>query len=212
MITFEPNDILFGRGPTYYNHPGNKRFRMVIKSYASIYRCDTPKMMKTAYIDKIWRELVAVGCRFLVRTSDEDSCWYVASDAVARKKISHALRDSRAQIFDKDLLEEKEEDGKKCNTIQTQERHKIQKALPESKINLNHFSQPILQRMQSQCCVSKCQSDNFVSCMSIDCMSCCLSWLNELPLKSLSSLIDIVDFENVSGNFIDDQDMPVGNA
>jgi hypothetical protein len=99
MIAIEPTDILFGRGPTYYNHTGNKIFRKVIKSYTIFYRNDTPKMMKRACINDVWEVLVSLGCRFLLRNSDADSSWFVSSDEDAKKKISHALRDYRYQLF-----------------------------------------------------------------------------------------------------------------
>ena len=119
MIAFEPSDILFGRGPTYYNHPGNKIFRQIIKSYAIYYQNDIPKSMKRACIDMVWEALVSVGCRFLLLNSNADSCWIVASNEIARKKIGHSLRDSRSQKFDRSHVQEKGA-TMKCNVTKTQ--------------------------------------------------------------------------------------------
>ena len=178
MIAFEPTDILFRRGPTYYNHPGNKIFPQIIKSYTIYYQNDIPKPRKRACINMVWEAHVSVGCRFLLRNSGADSCWLVASDEIARKKICHSLRDSRSQIFDRCHVQEKGV-TMKCNVTNAQNNNKKLRDPPNRRIKISsdndiqksHFSQQFVQAMQGQYYDSNWTSNYFMRSVSIEGMN-----------------------------------------
>lgn len=85
-------DVLFGRGKPYQGHPGNIRLHTVVDTnrlrYVKARRYD-----KFAIAEDIVRHIQAPPerGRFLKRFEGEDY-WEEVSDAVAREKVSHALR------------------------------------------------------------------------------------------------------------------------
>lgn len=88
------NDVLCGKDKTYGSHPGNQRFREMIESFAEVYKGNHSKQDKM----KITRTIVAAmkqryNTRFIKRVkSNGTDMWEPISDAIARDKVSHALR------------------------------------------------------------------------------------------------------------------------
>jgi hypothetical protein len=175
MIAFEPTDILFGRGPACYNQPGNKIFRKVIKLYSIHYQNEIPKVMKRACINKIWEELVVLGCRFLFQSVGKNDCWLVASEDIAKRKISHALRDSRSRPLDKDYLQE-ERVTKTNNITRARKNNQKTKAKARRETELssryifheNRFPQQLLQVQQGLSCDSDSTNNDFMTVRSMN--------------------------------------------
>eukprot|EP00980_Cylindrotheca_fusiformis_P028377 scaffold22596_cov131-Cylindrotheca_fusiformis.AAC.6 len=84
------NDILFGRGRGYHNHPGNMRMRQVIDRYRESYHT-TNRGDKHAIVRIVYNKLIEGGARFLKRNEDEDSWMEVGVD-LAMGKVGHSLR------------------------------------------------------------------------------------------------------------------------
>ncbi|GAX24184.1 hypothetical protein FisN_4Lh273 [Fistulifera solaris] len=88
------NDVLCGKDKTYGIHPGNQRFREMIESFVEVYKGNHSKQDKM----KITRTIVAVmkqryNTRFIKRVKwNGNDMWEQISDAIARDKVSHALR------------------------------------------------------------------------------------------------------------------------
>eukprot|EP00934_Nitzschia_sp_Nitz4_P001019 Nitzschia sp. Nitz4//scaffold52_size167869//146596//149872//NITZ4_002295-RA/size167869-snap-gene-0.216-mRNA-1//1//CDS//3329554092//1019//frame0 len=99
----EPTDVIFGRGQPLRDHPGNMRFRGIIKRFTATYR-NANKADKTKIIQQIVKAASANGTRFLVPHNNQDpfeGC-RPAKPAEIRGKISHGLRDA---IKVEDLLD-----------------------------------------------------------------------------------------------------------
>lgn len=90
----ELNDVLCGKDKTYGIHPGNQKFRAMIDSFAEVYKGNHSKQDKM----KITRTIVTAmkqryNTRFIKRVKlNEIDMWEQISDAIARDKVSHALR------------------------------------------------------------------------------------------------------------------------
>ena len=88
------NDVLCGKDKTYGSHPGNQRFREMIESFAEVYKSNRSKQDKM----KITRTIVAAmkqqyNTRFIKPVkSNGINMWAQISNAIARDKVSHALR------------------------------------------------------------------------------------------------------------------------
>ncbi len=88
------NDVLCGKDKTYGIHPGNQRFREMIESFVEVYKGNHSKQDKM----KITRTIVVVmkqryNTRFIKRVKwNGTDMWEQISDAIARDKVSHALR------------------------------------------------------------------------------------------------------------------------
>jgi hypothetical protein len=178
MIELQQNDILFGRGPACYNRPGNKIFRKVIRSYTFLYCHHASAAMKRACIDKVWEELTTVGCRFLLRAFGGDHCLCLASDDIAKKKISHALRDSRKQMIDK-----------------VYERLNLRHLKSSPKQDANIISDIYFhENLVSQCNLQ----NNQVQCYGF-CKDDCLRSLNNSSPSLLANFIDIFEVEKFNG-------------
>lgn len=95
IVDPEGNDILCAKDKKYNKHTGNQTFRVVIERWAETYLDCRTKNEKT----KITRKIVTImkadfGSRFIkpVVNSEGQDIWVEISDAVARDKVSHALR------------------------------------------------------------------------------------------------------------------------
>ena len=106
LVSFEPNDVLSGRGGGTNQHEGNCFFRSLINKNRERY-------LRSKKNDKPYISLSIVNTirqrkgRFLKK--DEDSgLWYEIGDALAREKTSQALRqrapEYRKQLFEKDTM------------------------------------------------------------------------------------------------------------
>lgn len=87
-----PEDVLFGRGKTVVEHPGNTRFRQVVDVHMSQYEA-AGRLEKTCIAEIIVRMVKDSNGRFLKR--DTAGEWEEADDNDARKKVAHAFRNRR---------------------------------------------------------------------------------------------------------------------
>jgi hypothetical protein len=94
MIEMKEKDILLGRGPVCYRHPGNVLFRNLVKEHYINYKLTTPRLMKKLIVKSLIDKMHGLGSRFLVRSSNEFS-WHVAHPHLVQAKVGHALRDAR---------------------------------------------------------------------------------------------------------------------
>jgi len=90
--TLLDNDILCGRGGKSNHHPGNKRYRKVVRDFKQIYRAASQKAHKTDLSRAIVQHCVQQGGRFV---KQEGNRYYVLTQAEARKKTSQALRETK---------------------------------------------------------------------------------------------------------------------
>jgi hypothetical protein len=95
-VAFEgtgPNDVLIGRGPTYYNHCGNQRFLHVLKPhYQKLYK-SAQKAKKRGIAQQMVDAVFLSGGRFMERNS-KTGAWFEVSNDRAREKASQTLREN----------------------------------------------------------------------------------------------------------------------
>jgi hypothetical protein len=87
-----PHDVLFGRGKTVVEHPGNTRFRHVVDIYVNEYE-GAGRLEKICIAEVIVRMVKDANGRFLKR--DDGGDWEEVDDSTARKKVAHAFRNRR---------------------------------------------------------------------------------------------------------------------
>lgn len=110
----EPNeqDVLCGRGGAILRHPGNQRYRFLIKSNKPLYLISM-KEEKTA----ISRSIIAIirkgRGRFLERAKDKT--WYDIGDMKATEKTSQAIREGQSKLRKKMIDSRLIKDNLKCN-------------------------------------------------------------------------------------------------
>jgi hypothetical protein len=87
-------DILMGRGGKSNHHPGNKRYREEILNFKKTYAQLTSKEEKTDLSRHVVDYVHKYKGRFLaLDKSVNPPKWYEITDAVARRKVSQALRE-----------------------------------------------------------------------------------------------------------------------
>jgi hypothetical protein len=96
MALIRPTDITLGRGPAFYNHPGNRLLRKLLKENAVRYRHEASRREKTEMITLLVSQLEAKGCRFLHLSST--GAWVEAPSRIIIKKVGHGLRDARLAV------------------------------------------------------------------------------------------------------------------
>jgi len=98
-IVVKPNDVLCGRGGETNHHPGNIRYRSLVKAYQKLYllakRRDKPKIAQCIVVSV--RE---VNGRFLKRTKNAKAGWVDVGNVKAREKTSQALREGAPNLRD----------------------------------------------------------------------------------------------------------------
>ncbi|CAJ1942060.1 unnamed protein product [Cylindrotheca closterium] len=87
------NYILFGRGKSCNNHPGNKEMRRNIERYRDQYQLSA-RGEKYKLVRKVYDELVEAGMKFLKPAEGQDG-WVEVDAEAAILKVGHALRSSR---------------------------------------------------------------------------------------------------------------------
>lgn len=85
-------DILMGRGGKSNHHPGNKRYREEILNFKKTYSQLTSKEDKTELSRHVVDFVHKYKGRFLALDKTVNR-WYEITDAVARRKVSQALRE-----------------------------------------------------------------------------------------------------------------------
>eukprot|EP00980_Cylindrotheca_fusiformis_P029620 scaffold23625_cov137-Cylindrotheca_fusiformis.AAC.5 len=84
------NDIVFGRGRGYQNHPGNLRMRKIIEKFKTRYH-SLKRQQKREMVEAVYKEIVEDGARFLKKVEGEEA-WVKVDVPVALQKVSHTLR------------------------------------------------------------------------------------------------------------------------
>lgn len=85
-------DVLFGRGKTNFNHPGNSRFRSTVGSRLEEYACADSRGQKSRIVRAIADEVLKEDARFL-RQNPDTFIWHEESITAARAKVSCVVRD-----------------------------------------------------------------------------------------------------------------------
>mmetsp|Transcript_31188 Transcript_31188/g.47767 ORF Transcript_31188/g.47767 Transcript_31188/m.47767 type:complete len:338 (-) Transcript_31188:156-1169(-) len=94
FVDIKDEDVLCGRGGKSNHHPGNKRYRQVIKEWKAKYRVISAKTEKTGVSRKIVSEVYQYGGRFL-KKDYSNGLYYVMPENEARRKTSQALRETK---------------------------------------------------------------------------------------------------------------------
>ncbi|KAL3943259.1 MAG: hypothetical protein SGBAC_002668 [Bacillariaceae sp.] len=84
------NDVIFGRGRGFQNHPGNLRMRTIIEKYKNEYH-SLRRQGKRDMVEKVYKEIIENGARFLKKMDREDE-WIKVDVPIALQKVSHTLR------------------------------------------------------------------------------------------------------------------------
>lgn len=98
-IVVQPNDVLCGRGGETNHHPGNIRYRSLVKKYQKLYllakRRDKPKIAQCIVVS-----VRGVEGRFLKRSknANKGSAWVDVGNVKAREKTSQALREGAPNL------------------------------------------------------------------------------------------------------------------
>jgi hypothetical protein len=101
IVAVQPNDVLCGRGGETNHHPGNIRYRSLVKAYQKLYllakRRDKPKIAQCIVVS-----VRGVNGRFLKRTKNvnKGSAWVDVGNVKAREKTSQALREGAPNLRD----------------------------------------------------------------------------------------------------------------
>lgn len=93
---FHPNDVLFGRGKTVVDHPGNAKFRRLVDVYMRKYE-EAERLEKTCIAEAIVQMIMETDGRFLKKEPGSD--WQEVDGPAARKKVAHAFRNRRKLQF-----------------------------------------------------------------------------------------------------------------
>jgi len=95
-LVSEPNtcDVIFGRGKGTQNHPGNTRLREFIDANLEAYE-GAKLLEKTLIAERVVQQVKSLSGRFLKQAG---SGWAEVKDESAREKISHAFRDRRRKL------------------------------------------------------------------------------------------------------------------
>ena len=94
LIGYNEKDVLFGRGGRGNHHPGNKKYRALVRSYKKKYKNTRCKQAKTAMAKQITEQINESGGRFLL-FNKEIGAWVEVPKLRARTKVSQALRETK---------------------------------------------------------------------------------------------------------------------
>jgi hypothetical protein len=84
-------DVLFGRGRSHRDNPGNKRMQLTVDVHRDAYdNADRDK--KTEITKAIVKIIKSQGNRFL-KFDKREKVWHEVSDEMSRRKVGHAMRD-----------------------------------------------------------------------------------------------------------------------
>jgi hypothetical protein len=91
-VNFHPSDssVICGRGKGSYDHPGNRRLRLLASTFAADYSQASRKLAKSAIVTNIIAEIRQEGGIFYKYEKGE---WFEVADYNAREKVSALLRD-----------------------------------------------------------------------------------------------------------------------
>lgn len=86
------NDVLFGRGKRFQNHPGNLRMRKIIRKYKKIYMAQKGQHKKRLVVENAYNEIVSGGARFVKQSEDNKNEWVEVMMHEALEKVAHTIR------------------------------------------------------------------------------------------------------------------------
>lgn len=89
----EELDIICGSGKSVSNHPGNRRFRLIVMKYCNQYYVATTKAQKMKVNRHVMEELKLSGSTRFLKKDPIFEKFYIATNRVGRDKISHCLRE-----------------------------------------------------------------------------------------------------------------------
>ena len=85
-----PDDVLFGRGRAYQNHPGNKRMRAIVFKYKPEYD-KVHRSRKRDVVEAAYSEITELGARFLYKARDEEDSYAIVNMPTALQKVRNTL-------------------------------------------------------------------------------------------------------------------------
>ncbi|CAJ1951244.1 unnamed protein product [Cylindrotheca closterium] len=86
------NDVLFGRGKRFQNHPGNLRMRKIIRKYKKIYMAQKGQHKKRLVVENAYSEIASGGARFVKQSEDDKNEWVEVMMHEALEKVAHTIR------------------------------------------------------------------------------------------------------------------------
>jgi hypothetical protein len=97
-LEYQPSsfDIICGRGPACFNHPGNVAFRQVIEKYLDRYEVATNKVEKTKIVSEVASEALHSDDSIykVVRWCRIRKLWFEIPEIIFRQKIGQTMRDT----------------------------------------------------------------------------------------------------------------------
>jgi hypothetical protein len=101
-IDFKPEnyDIICGKGKSFFNHIGNRRFRVTIELYLPQYQAAQTKSGKSAIVNNVVnliRSSTSSGAGGFIRFDKKTNRWMELGDAGSREKVGQAIRDALTQ-------------------------------------------------------------------------------------------------------------------
>jgi hypothetical protein len=80
-------DILCGRGKSFFNHEGNKRFRYIVGKNVDAYIKASQRPKRSEVVTAVITETLGTGARFLKKS--ENKLWYDGGMKVAKDKVRY---------------------------------------------------------------------------------------------------------------------------
>lgn len=105
--TATDQDIIFGRGRGFQDHPGNRKMRAIVSRHKAEYRA-LELSKKRALVESVYDEIIEGGARFLYKQGEEDS-FVMVEVPVALQKVRNLLRCKK--VFGKKQSEQNEKAG-----------------------------------------------------------------------------------------------------
>ena len=90
VTTLRKHDIIFGRGKSMQDYPGNKRMRTIINKYRKQYH-EIQRSEKRDLIESVYKEIIQEGARFLTKSPNDEN-FVVVDIEVAIQKVGNTLR------------------------------------------------------------------------------------------------------------------------
>jgi hypothetical protein len=89
-----PIDVLLGRGKSNVDHPGNRRFQVIIEMHMRRYSASDTRQEKNLIMKEIVAIVKTTGSRFVKYDTDTDG-WTEVNEDHARTKVGQAIRNHR---------------------------------------------------------------------------------------------------------------------
>ena len=86
LIVPSTNDILCGKGKSFFNHEGNKRFRDIVDKYINAYIQASKRSKRSEIVKAVVNETFGIGARFL-KKSENKLEWYDGGEKLAKEKV-----------------------------------------------------------------------------------------------------------------------------